>query len=780
MTTLPANDGVATTTDHILARAALSYLGPLATALSQSTELVRVSPIYDAPALDGNGRPVSGVLNASNVIYQKWGNLVVYINDIDVTAVRNVATNTESLSWQRLGNSETASFVFPGISVFETFGTGELSWLTDHSSVRVCRIDPEHNIHTIWIGTVNAIVPTEDSLGIRVTANGPLYDSSYRVTPPPVRSSQADVIQDLGLDIAKAINTTRGKYSAVEPIITGALAQIEPSWDKGLDYIKNLLSMAVTDAGDAYTVWIDNDRKTSIVKMSQLPNLKTVTLVSGQDGLDDTLSTDPLTGITTIYGQGVTSKGAAWQNTMYPAATSSAPRYPLDDPDTTIGEGATDDLTASGNGITILQNRLNELGILTAVTGKYSKATTTSVSRFQKSKDLPVTGVLNLTTWNRLFGKRNVAKDAWIAPLATLPAVEPRLYDANGADLGPNPAFDPNLRRLEEFIDFGNGVSLEQGKRQAEAILARDGAPHTEGDLKLTVCPQEVARFDVMPGDSVLLKAHHGADLVLRVHRVEWQLSDVPTVSLSVSTRDIDVTDLDAAMNRFRTSALKKTKVDQRPNSIGAGLGSNTALTGAGSGENFMPTGQHDGDTMYWNNGQWVAGESNRLGFVTNVDTPISDGTWISQGAIQYFRVAQAGRISSLGLYYTGDLSGGAHLAVYEDNGANQPGNKVAETNIGWQGAGFYTGDLSAIMLVTPSHWIAVGWAPPTAEHGFAGKLIGQLPAVPRGTPITDLTVKLTEGIVAHENWNWSTNALPDTAAPIAFGANIVPIIWAL
>jgi hypothetical protein len=776
MTTLPANDDGATTIGRVAVRATLNFAGQLTADLNNVPTLMRVSPVYEPAEIDANGRPVDGALNATDVVYEPWGHLAVFINDKDVTYLRDVPTTIESMSWQRLGNYETASLVFPGISVFETFGTGDLDWLNDHASVRITRIDSEGGQHTVWLGSVNAIVPTEDSLGIRITAHGPLYDANYRVATPPVRSTDANAIQDLGADIAKTLNAVRGKHSAVQAVTTGALAAVEPSWDKGLDYIKNLLSMAVTDAGDTWTVWIDNTRHTTISKISDLPGTKTVTVVSGQDGVEESLTADPLTGITTIYGQGVTAAGAAWQNTQYPAATTTVPRYPLDDPDTTIGEGATDGLTASGDGITKLQERLNTLGYLTIVSGNYNKATATSVSRFQKAKGLPVTGIINLTTWNRLFGKRNVAKGAWIAPLATLTHVEPRLYDAVGKDIGPNPAFDPTARRLEEFIDFGNGISLAQAKRQAQAVLNRDGGTHTEGTVALTVCPQETSRFDIMPGDHLVIKAHHGADLSLIIHHVEWNLSDVPTVTLTVSTRDMDVTELDAAINRNRTSVLKRQKASQRPNSVGTGIGANTSLTGAGAGDNGLPVGQHIGDNLYWDGANWTPGEGSSLGFASNSTNSVSNKDWISQGATHYFRVAQAGYVSQIAMYVTGTTSGGASVGIYADNGSGMPGQRVAMGHLEWPGfAGskFVGADIPP-MLVTPSHWFAIGWTAPTAEHAFAGVSIGAGTETDGRTP-TDLTNKLTESMACHE-----TAVLPEVANPLTFGAAVMPIFWGL
>ena len=565
---VPANGSGSTASGLIAVRVQAQWSGPL-TVPTYSQPLMRVSPAFVAPtALDSFGRPVGGNLTATSETVEEWGRLAVFVDGRDITYFRDIPASISSISWQRLGNFETAEFTIPGVSIFETLGVGDLAWLRESAYVRIARVHPDNSTSTIWLGTINAINPGDNNLGVRLTAHGLLFDANYRVAKAPVFTKDTELVQDLGYDIAATLNSVRGRWAKLpEDTVTGVDGAKEPSWETGLTYIQNLLALAVTNAGNAWTVWLDTDAKPSLIQTLAIPGHKTVTLVAGQDGVEDGLALDTLSGVTTVYGQGVTRKGAAWRNTKYPAATSTKPRYPLDDPDEAFGEGSSNGTTVSGNGVTKLQQRLTALGYTVSVTGYYGEQTTTQVTKFQKAKKLKQTGVVDLTTWNRLFSINDISAGAWIAPLASLSAVQPRLYDDNGVDIGPNPSYDPNVRPLEQFIDFGDGVSLTEATRAAQAIIARDGQRPTEGTLTLTVCPPEVARFDIAPGDKITYKKHWGENITLIVHRVEWQLDDTPSVALTVSTRDMDYKELDAAMNRIAQTNLHTKKPATKPKS---------------------------------------------------------------------------------------------------------------------------------------------------------------------------------------------------------------------
>ena len=640
---IPANNNGATTTQNVVIKVSADYTGPLSAPLTVHP-IMRVSPIFDFPGTpDAFGRPVSdGKLQLLDEIVEPWGRLVVFVGGKDITYYRGAATKISTLSWQRLGNFETANFEIPAITVYDRLGEGELSWLKDSALVNVVKVAPDNSMETIWLGTINAISPTAENIGVSITAHGLIFDATYKVAKAPVRASDAERQEDIGTDIARTLNATQGLWSAVKPVSTGVIATKEPAWESSLEYVKSLLSLAVTDAGKSWTVWIDEARRASICQVQNIPNRKTFTLVAGQDGVEDNLAIDTVSGVTTIYGHGVTSSGVAWQNTRYPYAVGSIVRYPMDDPDEAFGEGSTDASTVTYTGVSDLQTRLAALGYTVTVNGQYDEATTTAVTAFQNSRNIAATGSVNDITWSRLFNISDIAAGAYQAPLATIAAVQPRLqHPTTGADLGPNPNYDPSIRPLEQHVDFGEGVSLGQAKRYAAGIIARDGNRPIEGDLVLTVCPQEISRFDIIPGDTVHFSNYHSESLDLLVHRVEWNMSDGISVSLKVSTRDMDYSELDAAMNRIRQSniGLSRGARTETPKSTTAGVGyqpiptvSPGAPVSTGGGvvggikevkttNNGVSVTSADADVLYY-----ITPDMNSVGVILNSDSGIPNG----------------------------------------------------------------------------------------------------------------------------------------------------------
>ena len=554
-----ANASGATAKSQTITKVNAIYSGNI-TLPAETRPLMRVSPTYSKPTtLDAFGRPSTGQLTASTEVVEQWGKLAVSINGANVSFFRGAVTNISTVSWQRLGNFETAEIEIPSISIFETFGQGDLYWLTETGFLRIARVDADGSSTTLWLGVINGITPMNSNIGIKITAHGLLFDATYKVMKAPVRGSTSDLIEDLGYDISKSLNAIQGHWGVVQPVETGVVARKEASWETGLDYVKSLLSLAVTDAGNSWTVWVDSASRASLMRTANIPGNKTLTYIAGQDGVIDGLNIDTVSGVTTIYGQGTSRGGAAWSNLKFPNR-GGTPRFPLDNIEESFGQGSTNASTASGTGISDLKSQLMILGRYDNLQDNFDSHLTDVVAKFQQDTGLAVTGSVDLATWERLFSVNEHAKDAYVAPLATVSAVQPRLYDsATGADIGPNPNYDPSIRPLEQHIDFGDGVSRYEAERAALAIINRDGSRPIEGSLTLTVCPQEYSRWDIHPGDKINLKGYRGNDVLLLVHRVEWTPND-ETVKVDVSTRDMDYSELDAAMNRIRNANVGWTK----------------------------------------------------------------------------------------------------------------------------------------------------------------------------------------------------------------------------
>lgn len=516
-----------------------------------TTYLKRVSVVYASPTTGTDGRPTGNRLTPTSETIANWGRLLVYINGRDLTYFRNVPTAITSLSWQRFGNYEACELRIDGATQLDTVGSGALSWLKKDSAVRIERQEPDGTRSTIWLGYLNAIRPMDTGTGLMLSAHGILLDGTYRVAMPPVRSKQTEARADAGHRIASALNRNRGRWGYCRPRTIGVDTTKRGQGEDLTSYVRSLLNLAIDDDGTGWTVWVDEDGQPSITKVSSIPGRQTHTIIAGQDGVQDALSQDTAAGITAIYGKGTTVGGASWRNTLYPMSNASNPRYPLDDPDALMGLDLKDAGTVPGTGVSTLQTKLNALGQDCTVNGIYDEATARAVANMQKKYGMKVNGIADIKLWGKLWKQRDAGRGAWVTPLAITDETRERNWNAYGKDTGRNPAYKPRARKLERWIEFADGVTLAQAKRVAAAILVRDGSPPTEGTVRLTVCPQERARWSIAPGDNLVIRGRWGASsIALIVHRVEWSLTDTPSVSLTVSTRDMDYGLLAAEMNR--------------------------------------------------------------------------------------------------------------------------------------------------------------------------------------------------------------------------------------
>ncbi len=544
------------------------YRNATSTAPSIS-ELMRVSPVYTTPSITA-GRPSGDKLVQTSETIATWGHPRVFVGGHDVSYYRNVPIDISLLSWTRLGNYEAIEFTLPALTIYDLPGSNDLTWLTDSASIRVDKIDGSGNASIIWLGTINAIRPGVDGLGMVISGHGLFYELQYILALPTAGGTQSIPTQDLGYTIAANLNKHRINTALCKPVSVGQYAQKDGGGEDMVSFVKSCLTMSESPSNEAWTVWIDSKSVPSIVRTNAIPGAKTVTLVAGQDGVEDSISKDTTSGTTSILGQGTTKGGFAWRNTKYPLSSATAYRFPLDDPSGGFAEGALDgQLFTYAGGTTaiggVLKQKLVALGRrIPSASASHSSVsymtfdsyTTVAVKAQQAAWSQKVTGVVDAKFWSRLMGQRDCTAGNYIAPLASNPATQPRLYNAYGKDVGPNPAYKATIRKNEIFQDFGDGVSLSQATVTASAIVNRDLVRPIEGDLVLTVCPQEHARWDIAPGDTLIYKQKWGANRSFIVNRVEWSLSTDPTVTINISTRDIDWSAMQAQINRIRGKAL--------------------------------------------------------------------------------------------------------------------------------------------------------------------------------------------------------------------------------
>ena len=157
---------------------------------------------------------------------------------------------------------------------------------------------------------------------------------------------------------------------------------------------------------------------------------------------------------------------------------------------------------------------------------------------------------------------------AFFLPLATLPAVEPFVYNADGTVAGANPAFTPSQVRIEGYENMGDQLTLREGTHSARAQIVRDQEPGWLGTMTLDADPEEGSRLDIRAGHNIKLKAHRGADRILHISqvRINWESLQV---SLTVDEKARDMLTIAGIQTRDRelTDPTKRPKPTRRPSS---------------------------------------------------------------------------------------------------------------------------------------------------------------------------------------------------------------------
>lgn len=549
---------------------------------------------------------------------EEWGKVAIFVNSEDVTFFRGAATVVETISWQTFGNFEAASLYFPAISQYDklaettptdTSGTGggilpnAIPWLTDDANIEIKRIKPDDTLETIWLGSVNGLDLDPSGIGMRITAHGLIYEANHQLLPGDLIDPKIVQPRDTGLVAAEVLNSIDGRWSYAQPINTGISTVKRPDWDNAIDFLRNLNSIGSPE------IWIDTDYKPYVTGRSDIhPNREdnTFDIIAGQDGVELSLQYDSTAPTTVIYGNGSLASGTKWRNVFFPAVGSGgAPdffqpfAYPFDFPEDKLKKGMAESDTASGTGVSILTSRLAIKGYLNlgyAVTSYFDDIVEAAVKQAQEDYGLDITGEVDPVLWSRLVDVGDIWDGAYIRPLYVSPLIDPS-----------SPSYDPSVRRVEQYINFGSNIDRYDAADVAKKIIERDMIQYTKdnvsptiyrqrksvtGSITMTMDPIEygngdpASRWNLKPGDSIRIIPHifapiqddkhdyssndtrweaddSAGSLLLYIKRVEWKFDGTPTANLTVSTRDLEFNELDAAQARVRVSNAERI-VDQK------------------------------------------------------------------------------------------------------------------------------------------------------------------------------------------------------------------------
>lgn len=496
--------------------------------------LRRISPTYPAPTLV-DGVPVDWA--PTSTVREDVGYLHVYIDSVDRTVFRGAQTYVDSYTLMDPFGCGPATIRFPKVTGFDQIGAGETSFLRRGASVDVYLVTPggERVQPPLWSGEMVRRGTSSAGNGTTFECIGDLHGPASTAIHKP---AQYVPLSDRGTLVIKALNyevlTRRVGYLGNQ--LTGKLTAGRGSSSQWVaEYVQEALPLGWTIRRRPF--------RRSYELAERTPG--TVwTVAFGTPGVDVQLTEDLTEAPNAIYARGVQPDGYAWANWFYPGQLATQPAYPNSDAGNTISPGETDADTDSGDGVSHVQQRINQLNLTSDVTvnGVYDAATEAAIRSIQAKSGITVDGIVGGQTWNVLFplySGDQIGKEIRLT-VAGDNRIVPRLYAADGTDIGPNPEYNPAYLRVEREENLGSGITKFDGITSCSGEFQRtirDGQtyPGWVGTVVLRTDPQEGSRWSIREADVLRLRYFQGGDVDLHIGQAQGKPTEGPgSVTLTV------------------------------------------------------------------------------------------------------------------------------------------------------------------------------------------------------------------------------------------------------
>jgi hypothetical protein len=298
-----------------------------------------------------------------------------------------------------------------------------------------------------------------------------------------------------------------------------------------LEHIEEIISRATKKDGTQRTIMPDADGVYRLVD-------KDTTTVHYTLFVDDAhvvpdLRSDMSEEPNRIYATTVTPAGMRVRFGAYPGLIQGpAPEYPMAD-DSYFGVGTTDEDTDTGDGISVLINRLGAVGLLDIrdTPGGFDDDVADAVNKLgRKAGATAPVGTMTPGLWSALWDLDVTGYDRkWssIQPAAELDEVRRFDRSSSGAVIGLNDEFDTDAIKVDRSVDMGSGFTRKQAADFSETLLS-DGdewfgtvtvntwavlAGQVDVGATITAADLVDARL-VKPGDNLWLPNFAGGILV--------------------------------------------------------------------------------------------------------------------------------------------------------------------------------------------------------------------------------------------------------------------------
>ena len=491
------------------------------------------------PTLDANGWPVDWT--PTSKIDAEYGRLQIIVEGVDITVINGIRTPFPTWSDVEPGGYQAAAIELPQFTVFHA----PPAWAVQNATVeiRIERADLSGS-DIMFVGLLFDPAINPENGKYTLNCIGLLFGSDYQLRLPSFTTSP----QDIGTMIPSVLNgAVSRRYLDMAKVSTGIQSSVAGGWEPMLTgFIQQILATALKNSRQ----WtIHCNYLTPVLEKKDTTTIAW-TVRAGQRGIDVDLHQDSTDQVSAIYGEGTDSAGGHWRNAQYPNwKPDDTPAYPFTNPATTIRIGTTDAATDTGNGVSTWQTHMRR-----NVTGVFSAEDSSALWRLQAASGITKDGILGPQSWATTFdtgANTGTLDGAFIAPLASATEVEPRLIGPQGDDLGANPAYDPDVVRIERKLDYGQGVPIATARTNAEELLARDGVDGWYGSVRFDSDPDTKPRFALRAGENGRILGWRGEDITVHTASVDV---DVDGATLAVDTKARDYPTLSSVMESDRNA----------------------------------------------------------------------------------------------------------------------------------------------------------------------------------------------------------------------------------
>lgn len=544
-------------------------------------EAVDVAQAFTVPIFD----PVTGVPLYSVQKVQKPRHLdQIIVGGKDITIWREAPTPLPGYSFVSPGGFGPATLVVPQIhAAFETPGEGHLRFLRIGAPVYVRRRDPETGevVGVDYRGIITAHNPDGDNWS--ATVGGDLVGRAALLQQQvPIFRWRVDlgrIAYDAVRRAGRIFDPYLGPKTGIPVMRFGGSGLLE--------HLGQVSAMGTTRTGRQWTIMPDWSTGRYGMARRDLTTI-TATVYADDARTVARLSRDAADEPNRIFMTGVTPEGLRVRFGRYPGlkVTRTPPPYPYTD-GRTFGIGTQDADTDTGDGITVLANRLFIVKALTRpnIPGGYDADLARAVKTIQRRAGIPATGNMTPRTWRVMYDLGVTGYSllgSGIGPAAEDDRVRKWDRAPSGALIRRNATYDRSVLPVERNVDAGTGFTMGQLKEWAEAEIEEGATPNYVGSITLNtgaivkglhipgdpITPDDLFRArDLRPGQNLWLPLHSGG-LVVHVAAVQVAAgTGIVTADVDTRARDSMAVWEVIARNREAKKSLRHAWIQENRSS---------------------------------------------------------------------------------------------------------------------------------------------------------------------------------------------------------------------